>query len=93
MRYLAIPEMPPHSFWASLRHRGRWVPNWHAVADTYPKPIKTLCGLSYMAEAHRTWDQTAAAGRCPACDRLATTAQKSKGATFITDTVVAPRRP
>jgi len=91
MRYLAVPEMPPQSFWASLRHRGHLAPQWHAVADSFPKPIKTLCGLSYTAEAHRTWDQTMSAGRCPSCETLVKTASRAKGATFISERIASPR--
>lgn len=92
MRYLAVPVMPPHSFWASLRHRGHLVPQWHAVADSFPRPIRTLCGTSYTAEAHRTWDQTMSAGRCSSCEKLVTSASKAKGATFISEPVASPRR-
>jgi hypothetical protein len=93
MRYLAVAEMPPHGFWSSLRHRGQAARRWHAVADTFPKPIKTLCGFSYAAEAHRTWDQTTWSARCPTCQRLTTTADKARVATFISERAISPRRP
>ncbi len=83
MRYLAVPEMPRHSFWALLRHRGHFPLEWHAVTDSSPPPIKTLCGQSYTAEAHRTWDQTASPDRCSACEHLVMTTGKTRGATFI----------
>ena len=86
MRYLAVAEMPRRNLLASIRNRGHRAPEWHAVVDSHPKPIKTLCGMSYTAEAHRTWDQTAAADRCPNCERLIMISpNKSKGATFIAE--------
>ncbi len=91
MRYLAVPEMPRHSFWVSLRHRGHLTPEWHAVKDSSPKPIKTLCGQSYTAEAHRTWDQTTSSDRCPACEHLVRTTGKVRGATFIAEGISSPR--
>jgi len=90
MRFLAVPEMPRHSFWASLRHRGYVSVQWHAVVDSAPKPIKTLCGQSYTAEAHRTWDQTPSSDRCAACGHLVKTTGRTKGATFITEGVSSP---
>ena len=91
MRYLAVPEMSRHSFWASLRHRGYFSRQWHAVTDSSPKPIKTLCGQSYTAEAHRTWDQTTSSDRCSACEHLVMTTSKTRGATFIAEGVSSPR--
>jgi len=61
------------------------MPEWHAVAETIPKPIKTLCGAAYATEAHRTWDQTASGARCPQCARLVSAAAATKGTTFIAD--------
>jgi hypothetical protein len=89
MRYLAVSEMPRRSLWDSVR-RGHRKLQWHAVADTAPKPIKTLCGMSYASEAHRTWDQTMPAARCPQCHRLVMAAP-GKGATFIAEAATAPK--
>ena len=86
MRYLAVAEMPRRTLLTSIRHFGHMSPEWHAVADSHPKPIKTLCGLSYTSEAHRTWDQTMATGRCPHCERLLSMSNKKpRGATFIAE--------
>jgi len=85
MRYLAVPEMPHRSLWASLRHFGHRTAEWHAVSEASPSPIRTLCGIAYGSEALRTWDQTTAADRCPQCERLVTGADKAKGATFIAE--------
>jgi len=85
MRYLAIPEMPRRSLWASLRHWGHWKAEWHAVADSPIKPIETLCGVPYTAEAHRTWDQTLSDARCPQCQRLVTGADWVTGATSLAE--------
>ena len=84
MRYLAVPEMPRRSLWASLLRRSHW-PEWHAVADTAPKPIRTLCGSPYTSEAHRTWDQTMSGARCLQCEGLVTAARKAKGPTFVAE--------
>ncbi len=83
MRYLAVPETPRRSRLAAIRHWGHGAPQWHAVVDTNPKPIKTMCGLSYTTEAHRTWDQTMSAGRCPHCEQRVISAGKARSATFI----------
>lgn len=90
MRYLAVPEMPRRSFLFALRHRGHSMPEWHAVAETIPKPMKTLCGTPYLSEAHRTWDQTASGARCPRCERLVETAVKANGTTFIAEGAKSP---
>jgi hypothetical protein len=93
MRYLAVAEMPRRNLMASIRNRGHWSPIWHAVADTSPKPIKTLCGQSYTSEAHRTWDQTMSPSRCPHCERrLVLASDGSRGPTFIAEPSKAPRR-
>ncbi len=85
MRHLAIEEVARPSFWASLRHGGYVAPTWHAVTESAPRPIKTLCGRPYTSEALRTWDQTPLAGRCPQCERLVSSASRAKGATFIAE--------
>jgi hypothetical protein len=93
MRYLAVAETPRRNLLASIRNRGHRAPEWHAVVDSHPKPIKTLCGMSYTAEAHRTWDQTMAAGRCPNCERLMLISpKKARGATFIAERTSSPGR-
>jgi hypothetical protein len=93
MRYLAVAEMPRvpprRSFWDSLRHRGRTLPEWHAVKDSSPKPIKTLCGLSYSAEAHRTWALTTPSNRCSACEHVVMTTDRVS--TFIAERLSSPR--
>jgi len=86
MRYLAVRELPRRRFWV-WGHRSA---QWHAVTETSPKPIKTVCGLSYTSEAHRTWDQTPSSGRCPQCTRLVL-ATPGKGATFISDPAESPK--
>ena len=90
MRYLAVPEMPHRTLWAALRDWGHATPEWHTVADSLPKPTKTLCGRSYTSEAHRTWDQTPFAARCPSCQWLAVAADGARGALSVPD---HPRRP
>jgi hypothetical protein len=90
MRYLAVSEMPRRSLWASIRHWGQDMLQWHAVADTSPKPIKTLCGIPYTSEAYRTWDQTTSGARCPECQRLIAIAP-GKAATFISESTTSPR--
>ncbi len=91
MRHLAIEDMPRLGFWASLRHGGHCAPTWHAVTESAPRPIKTLCGLPYTTEALRTWDQTPFAERCPQCERLVASANRAKSATFIAE--VSPPSP
>jgi len=81
MRYLGVPAMPRRSLWASLRPWRYLGAEWHAVTDTPIKPERTLCGIPYTAEAHRTWDQTLSDTRCPQCQRLVTGAEWVKGAT------------
>ncbi len=99
MRYLAVPEMPGRDLWAWLRHRGDGAAQWHAVSDTSPRPTETLCGAPYTAEAHRTWDQTLPAARCPPCQRLVAAAHWLAGATFVAEgsasvpDITAPRVP
>ena len=70
MRYLAVPEMPRRGLIFSLFRRRYWAPEWHAVAESFPPPIKTLCGSQYSSEALWTWDQTMSGSRCPQCERL-----------------------
>jgi len=74
MRYLGVMEVRHRPLRGSLPFRSHWTPEWHAVADTSPKPIRTLCGFPYTSEAHRTWDQTTYAARCPQCQQLVTAA-------------------
>ena len=81
MRYLGVPAMPRRSLWASLRPWRYLGAEWHAVADTPIKPERTLCGIPYATEAHRTWDQTLSDARCPQCQRLVAGAECVKGAT------------
>jgi len=85
MRYLAVPEMPRRSLWASLRPWGYQRAKWHAVTDTPIKPEKTLCGAPYTAEAQRTWDQTLFDARCPQCQPLVTRAGWVAGATSFAE--------
>ena len=61
------------------------------MADTPVKPERTLCGLPFTTEAHRTWDQTVSDARCPQCQRLVTGAQWAQGATS-TPEITEPRR-
>ena len=90
MRYLAVPEMPRRNRFDSIRHWGHVPAEWHAVADTHPKPAQTVCGLGYTAEAHRTWDQTTSGARCPECERLVAI-KPAKAATFISEKATSPR--
>ena len=90
MRYLGIPAMPRRSLWASLRPWRYLGAEWHAVADTPVKPERTLCGLLFTTEAHRTWDQTFSDARCPQCQRLVVGAEWVQGATSIPE-VTQPR--
>lgn len=83
MRYLAVEEMARPGFWTSLRHRGSGASTWHAVTESAPRPIKTLCGLPYTSEALRTWDQIPVAGRCSQCERMVAGASSVRSATFI----------
>ena len=53
------------------------------MTDTPIKPITTLCGFPYTAEAHRTWDQTLSDARCPQCEGLV--ALRAKGDTPIAE--------
>jgi len=85
MRYVAVPEMPRRSLWASLRPWSHLRAEWHAVTDGPIKPTETLCGVPYTAEAHRTWDQTMSEARCPQCQRLVTGADWVKGSTSLAD--------
>jgi hypothetical protein len=85
MRFLAVSEIRGRSLLGSIWHRGHPMPEWHAVTETIPKPIKTLCGAPYVSEAHRTWDQTASGARCPQCARLVASASATRGTTFIAD--------
>jgi len=91
MGYLGVPAMPRRSLWASLRPWRYLGAEWHAVADTPVKPERTLCGLPFTTEAHRTWDQTVSDARCPQCQRLVTGAQWAQGATS-TPEITEPRR-
>jgi hypothetical protein len=92
-RYLAVAEMPQRNWLASITHRSPGAPVWHAVVETFPKPIKTLCGLTYTAEAHRTWDQTMSRARCPHCERLSLiSAEQARGPTFIAEQSNSPGR-
>jgi len=70
MRYLAVPEMPRRGLMVSLLRPSYWAPEWHAVAESFPKPTKTLCGFQYLSEALWTWDQTMSGSRCAQCERL-----------------------
>ncbi len=70
MRYLAVPEMPRRGFRVSRLRPKYWAPEWHAVAESFPKPTRTLCGLQYLSEALWTWDQTMYGSRCSQCERL-----------------------
>jgi len=79
MTYLAVPELPRQSLWASLRRRSK-LAEWHAVADWCPAPIKTLCGFVSTLEAHRTWDQTLPDARCPRCEQLTSAADRARSA-------------
>ncbi len=89
MRYLAVEEMARPGFWTSLRHRGSAVSTWHAVTESAPRPIKTLCGLPYTSEALRTWDQIPVAARCPQCERMVAGASGTRSATFIAEVAAA----
>ncbi len=77
MTYLAVPELPRQSMWASLRRRSR-LAEWHTVADWCPAPIETLCGFVSALEAHRTWDQTLPDARCPRCEQLTAAAERAR---------------
>ena len=77
-----MQEAKEHRLFTSLRHRGHWMIRWHAIGEADPKPIRTLCGLPWMSEAHRTWDQTPSGGRCQHCEGLVAIASKPKAATF-----------
>jgi hypothetical protein len=90
MRYLAVSELSRRSFWIWVRHLGHRTLQWHAVADTAPKPIKTLCGRPYSSEAHRTWDQTILSGRCPQCHHLVIAAP-GKVTTFVKEAAPSPK--
>ena len=79
MTYLAVPELPRRTLWASLRRRSKMA-EWHAVADYSPPPIETLCGFLSALEAHRTWDQTLPDAQCPQCTRLMAAADRARGA-------------
>lgn len=81
MRYLAVPEMPRKSFWASLRHRRR-LAEWHAVPDRPHQALETICGIPYASEAERTWDQTWPVVRCAQCELL-------MAATYMAQNVMA----
>jgi hypothetical protein len=81
-RFLAVPETAHRNIFASLRHWGHAMPEWHAVVESIPMPIKTVCGWPYTAEAHRTWDQTSADARCPQSDRLVAAVSTARGVTF-----------
>lgn len=88
-----MAEMPPRNLMSSIRNRGHGSPIWHAVAETSPKPIKTLCGQSYSSEAHRTWDQTMSPARCPHCERrVALSSNSGRGPTFIAEQSKVPGR-
>jgi hypothetical protein len=89
MRYLAVGETARPGFWASLRPRVNDAPTWHAVTESSPPPVKTLCGIPYTSEALRTWDQTPVAERCPQCERMVTGASRARSAPFIADVVPA----
>jgi hypothetical protein len=66
-----VPEMPSkRGFWTVLRHWGLWAPEWHAVAETIPTSMMTVCGTAYSSEAQRTWGQTLPGVRCPQCERF-----------------------
>lgn len=85
MRYLAVSGTAQRRSLVTLRHWGRPTPHWHAVAETIPEPLRTLCGSPYGSEAHRTWDQVISGSRCPQCERLVAAASNAKGATFIAE--------
>jgi len=70
VRYLAVSNTPQRALRVTLRPKAHGHPQWHAVAAANLKPIRTLCGMWCMSEAHRTWDQTPLATRCPLCQQL-----------------------
>jgi len=70
VRILAVSNMLQRSSRVPLRPKGHGQPEWHAVADTNLKPIRTLCGKWCTSEAHRTWDQTPRPSRCARCQQL-----------------------
>jgi hypothetical protein len=90
MRYLAVSELPRRSVWIWVRYLGHRTIQWHAVADSAPKPIRTVCGRSYSSEAHRTWDQTILSARCPQCHRLVIAAP-GKAKTFVKEAASSPK--
>jgi len=75
--YLAVPEMPRRTFWASLRRRNTMA-EWHALAEYSPPPMETLCGYVSVLEPHRTWEQTLPDARCPRCERLMEAADRAR---------------
>jgi hypothetical protein len=85
VRYLAVRETEHLGLLARLRHGTASKVHWHAIGETIPPPIKTVCGSPYTSEAHRTWDQAPPDDRCLECEGLVETALTAQGTTFIAD--------